>query len=173
MVLESAHLDAKYNVLSINIISSNAIASRTLQVRKHLLTRDNASKAHVVCLRAKASVANKLISIIEIAKRDLTQGGNKIYQYSSLGSEIVKLKPSKKPASKINSTDDKHTKKDGLAEEGKEEDEGEEEEEEDDEEEAFQTMDEKAKIRNVPVLTVHLSTVPIKELREAHGEQAG
>lgn len=153
MVSGSVGLAERYNVLSINVISSNAIANRTSQVTRHLSTSSDDSKSCIVTLRAKASVANKLISITEIAKRDLVQSGKKVYQYSSLGSEIVELKPAKKSSIKTGPLDPDTPGADGVL----------------DEEEAFQTMEEAPKIRNMPVLTVHLSSVPIKELREAHG----
>lgn len=154
MGTESTSLDSKYNILSINVISSNAITTRTSQVTRHLNIGNNDAKAGIVTLRAKASVANKLISIVEIAKRELSQNGKKIYQYSTLTSAMVELKPAKKPAVDTDHQDTNFSGGDGIS---------------DEEEEAFQTMDEKAKIRNMPVLTIHLSFEPIKELREIHG----
>ena len=101
-------------------------------------------------MKAKADVSSKLISVVEIAKRDLHAKNIKVYQYSDLDSEITKRK-SKTITENIESTMIEH----GAAEQC--------------EDDAFQTMPGKEKIRAVPVLTVYLAVKSIKDLKAAFG----
>lgn len=142
-------LDSTYNVLRLGVASGNKIANRTSQVVKHLLQPAGEKKA-ITSLRAKAPVANKLISAVEIAKRDLAQNGHKVYQYSVLSMETVTVRE-KQPVSKYG----QQTRSDGGSEE--------------EEEDAFEVMGEKEKTQQMPVLNIYLSLVSIKELRLVHG----
>lgn len=148
---EDEKLATKYDLIRLSVISSSSITARTSTLINHLSSpKTDAARPAVVSLHAKAAVANKLISIVEIAKRELTAKSEKLYQYSALASEIVPLKKANKP---INQN--------GAAANSEADPES--------EEDAFQTMGEKEKIRAVPILTVYLSRVPVKELRDAHG----
>lgn len=144
-----AGLDSRYNVLRLGVASGNTIASRTSQLLKHL-TQQAGDKTAIASLRAKAPVANKLISAIEIAKRDLVQKSHKVYQYTAMSIETVSVRAKQPPV------------KNGTEIEGA--DGGEE-----DEEEAFEVMEDKSKTQEMPILTVYLSLSPIKELRDAYG----
>ncbi|KAF4553321.1 Hypothetical protein D9617_7g030480 [Elsinoe fawcettii] len=147
-------LSTSHNLLSLNITSSNPIAARATTILKHFhpTTDDNTkSRPLLVCLSARASAANKLITITEIVKRQLATEKVKVYQYSMLGSEMITLKP-KPDAAKA-----KDSARGG--EEG-EESEG----------EAFETMGKK-KVRNVPTLTVYLCLESVARLRKGYGEQ--
>lgn len=156
MAPENPNLDTKYNILRLNVISSNTIQSRTVSLVKHLRQESASQKTAIASLRAKASVANKLISAIEIAKRDLSRNNKKVYQYNALTSEMANVKSAKSPVAKCGQpgNDDGG---DGDAAAAEEED------------EAFEPLEQKDETEEVPVLTIYLSLVSIKELRDAHG----
>ena len=136
-------LSAKYTLLTLSVISSSNISNRTKSLIEHVKSTPTDNKAAIVALYAKAAVANKLISIVEIAKRDLKEGGQKIYQYNALGSELIELKPATKDAANDDAVSD--------------------------EEPAFEKIERKTTVRNVPIMTTYLSLVPVKELKDAYG----
>lgn len=145
--MDEAVLAAKYDLTKINIISSTQISKAASRILKTLAQNSPDNKHPIVALTAKARVANKLISIVEIAKRDLTSRKLALYQYTALGSEMVEI--SKKTAS-------------SKGDEG--------DEESDDAFEAVAASDVPVtKMREMPVLTIYLSTVSVKELKVAHG----
>jgi len=156
-LLETTGLDKKYNIVKLSVLQSHQVSARTALVAKNLTTPHESGKTTICCLHTKARTANKLISIVEITKRDLVSQGVKIYQYNALSSEIVSLETStKQPAQK-------DTKKNGTEAEMMDDEA---------EEDAFQTMnqkEQKEKIRAVPVLTVYLCTEPVKTLQHAYG----
>jgi hypothetical protein len=104
-------------------------------------------------LVAQSRWANKLISIVEIAKRDLEAKGVKVFQYNALSSEIVEIERKPRP---------KGVGAAPAAEEG-----------DASEDEAFQTMgageEGGLKKRAVPVMTTYLTTQPVKALRTEFG----
>lgn len=156
MAPENLNLDTKYNILRLNVISSNSIQSRTVSLVEHLRQESASQKTAIASLRAKASVANKLISAIEIAKRDLSQNNEKVYQYNALTSEMANVKSAKSRVAEggRSGNDDGG---DGDAAAAQEED------------EAFEPLEQKDETEEVPVLTIYLSLASIKELRDAHG----
>ncbi|KAK5171351.1 uncharacterized protein LTR77_004495 [Saxophila tyrrhenica] len=145
-------LSDKYELVKLSVHSSTQISSRTAAVTAKLATAPaQGSKPVVVALTAKAQAANKVISIVEIAKRELVAKGVAVYQYNALGSEMTEIP------------------RDGVkGSEGVEEDEASE-----GEEAAFETMRQRdvgdTKKRLIPVMTTYLSSTAIKELRTAHG----
>ncbi|KAI5196892.1 hypothetical protein E4T39_07586 [Aureobasidium subglaciale] len=143
MATAAPDLTAKCRLLELSVISSTSISNRTTALLAHIKSTPGDSTPAVVALKAKASVANKLVSIVEIAKRELKDAGSKVYQYNALASELIESKPATK-----DTTD--HV---ALS----------------DEEAAFQDVEQKTTVRNVPVMTTYLSLEPIKELRNAHG----
>ncbi|CAD0091412.1 unnamed protein product [Aureobasidium vineae] len=140
----SPDLSAKYTVLQLSVISSSSISNRTTSLIAHIKSTPGDSKPAIVALHAKAPVANKLISVVEIAKRDLKENGLKVYQYNSLGSELIQSTPS--------ATKDA-TNQDAVS----------------DDEPAFEKIEQRTAVRNVPTMTTYLSLVPIKELKQAYG----
>lgn len=175
-------ITTKYIVHKLNITSSNQISQRASIVVQILTgqqtpptsntatTMTTAAKTPtppVIQLTAHAKAANKLISIVEIAKRDLKVKGVKVFQYNALTSETVSI-PRERPK-KTGLAEDDQIAGDPVAETGGGAD-------EDDEEDAFETMGavKKAdlgatKLRSVPVLTVYLATRAVKELRAEYG----
>ncbi|OBT76373.1 hypothetical protein VF21_03657 [Pseudogymnoascus sp. 05NY08] len=118
------------------------------------------AKPVIVIAWAKARSAGKLVSVVEVVKRELGEGGGVWFQYNGLGEGFA-----------------------GVARDGGEGEEGEGEEGEggdgegEMEEEGFEKMKtriERAiegteKVRSVPVMTVYLSRVRVEALREAYG----
>ena len=152
----------------------------------------------MVVLHARSLAASKLISVVEITKREVEKEGGKWWQYSRISKEIRELKEKVrgeksgislkeweegmgKEASSVTGTE-RDKGEATAAEAGKV---GAEEEEanspEEDEEDVFETMpDKKAhperevqkkkkKIRAVPVMTIYMSRVPVPEFRKEFG----
>ncbi|KAI7194957.1 hypothetical protein D0869_07061 [Hortaea werneckii] len=145
----------KYRHVQLSVLSSTQIASRTSKIISHLEEQPSEDgKPTVVSLTARAKAASKLISIAEIAKRDLAARNIRYYQYNALDSELADIP------------------RDGRLKQSKESVGGAEEDEESDE--AFETMDAPTgptKKRSMPVMTIYFSKVPIKELKADYGEQ--
>ena len=150
MSLESK-LDAGYNILRLGVISSNSISGRTTLLIKHLSQKSSDGKHAVASMHAKSPVANKLISTVEIAKRDLSKAGQKVFQYSAISFESVNVKRTVKDKTLC---PENAGQGDSMA---------------DEEDVAFEIMGETEKRRDIPVLTIYLSLSPIKELRDAYG----
>jgi hypothetical protein len=136
-------LSAKYTVLQLSVISSSSISNRTTSLITHIKSTPADSKPAVVALHAKAPVVNKLISIVEIAKRDLKADNQRIYQYNALGSELVQSTPVTKDG----------TDQDAMS----------------DDEPAFEKTEQRTTVRNVPTMTTYLSLASVKELKQAYG----
>lgn len=173
MAFDDAALSETHTITRLSIQSNTQISAKATNVisklspttqEKDTSKTDTESnvKPPLIILRAKSRWASKLISIVEIAKRNLESpdSGIKIFQYSSLSTEMVEIERRPKPK--------------GL---GAPLPEG----EGSDDEDAFQTMGASAptansgqdeggmKKRAVPVLTVYLATRPVKALRSEFG----
>lgn len=151
MAFDNASLRATHSLLPLNVSSAHQISNRTSAIISRLNPGEQSSddqKTVIVMLTAKAKAAGKLISIVEIAKRELTSAGIRCYQYTALGSELVEIE-----------RHSKSTKK-GAAGEGESDD-------------AFETMgglqESATKKRSMPVLTIYLSRASVKELKVAFG----
>jgi hypothetical protein len=112
----------KYTITTLNIISSNKINQKTTQIQrllgllppsgKDVIFADQSSKAGknaVVAISAKAQVASKLITVVEILKREVAKWTKeravngatehkslKLFQYSNVTTTTIEVKP--KPA---------------------------------------------------------------------------
>jgi hypothetical protein len=169
MAFDDATLSETHTITRLSIQSNTQISAKATNVISKLSSSqdsttnpDSNAKPPLIILRAQSRWASKLISIVEIAKRNLESpdSGIKIFQYSSLSSEMVEIE--RKPKTK------------GL---GAPLPEG----EGSDDEGAFQTMGASAptassgqdeggmKKRAVPVLTVYLAGRPVKALRSEFG----
>ncbi|KAI1438456.1 hypothetical protein GGR50DRAFT_432344 [Xylaria sp. CBS 124048] len=176
-----SNVDDRYEILLQSVISSSKIQQRVSAILRHLTppaqnTDTTATKTSISVLRAKASDAGKLISIAEIAKREIeneqqatpceaggarreTQTG-RWFQYIALGEELREME---------------RPRDDSVIEEtvigGSDADAGDE-----DEFEVMKTPFERAiegrpLVRGVPVMSLFLSRSPIEELRKRYGEQ--
>lgn len=152
MAFNNASLQTTHNLVELSVSSHHEISNRTSAVISRLQNLAEQSpddqKTVVVKLTAKAKAAGKLISIVEIAKRQLASDGIKCFQYTALDSEILEVK--RHP---------KNHKQDIVGE--------------DESDDAFETMGEvkqsATKKRSMPVLTIYLSRASVKELKLAYG----
>ena len=157
-------------MVTMQIISSSKMSSKiarsldTLVLGKINMADVNC-KPGLVVMYAKAATASKMVSVVEVVKREIGQKGGKWYQYNALGETMVVI-PRRQPKSeKVGN---------GKRQADEKEVDGEE-----DEESYFETMKTKQerilegtdRQRAVPVLTVYLSKVPIEKLKMKYGEQ--
>ncbi|OQO03050.1 hypothetical protein B0A48_11334 [Cryoendolithus antarcticus] len=158
MVFDDTTLESKYTLARMRIRSGTQVSTRTTQVISKLSTpTPEDSSPILVVLQANNRDANKLITVTEIAKRELLLKGIKTFQYTALSSQMIDVerKPAPRPPT-ANAAGD---------EDGEISD------------DAFQTVGEvdiKAlgpKKRAVPVLTVYLATKPVKELKAEFGNE--
>lgn len=151
-----------------SVISSSKIEKKVTALLSHLSRFSFGqidAKPGVVAVYAKAPVANKLVSVVEIAKRDGARRGDKIFQYSVLGSVLVPLR----------------TKKGGdgdVMDVAGEDNETLHIQDSDEQDAAFETMppvsqrllhNPRGKVRSMPVLIVYLSKGPVPELAAEYG----
>ena len=138
-------------------------------------------KPAVVTVTARAPFANRMLSVVEIAKRELVGRKSRWFQYSAVVGRVEEMKSegkgelrhtgSGKTAGGFRGSGEGKENEAGLdVEMGDETGGGEDEEEEED---AFETIrfeaEERTKVRAVPVMTVYLSRVPIPELKAEFG----
>ncbi|KAK7931615.1 hypothetical protein PG985_002327 [Apiospora marii] len=193
-----AAVESKYDVQTHSVISSSKIQKKVTSVLRHLqpptTSATNPSpKPRVSVLRARAADAGKLISIAEIAKREmLKSNGARWYQYIALGSETKEVGRDDRPRMSSAQKEGKTVIEDtilgrqiqGQSATGDTDDEQQQHQEtgrdEDDEgDDGFEEMKtpfERAiegtpKIRAAPVMSLFLSPIPIDELRRRYGEQ--
>jgi hypothetical protein len=188
MAFDDSSLSETHTITRLSIQSNTQISAKATKVISKLsATQQDSSatnsaetnaKPPLIILRAQSRWASKLISIVEIAKRNLesppstasggdssSSSGIKVFQYSSLSTEIVEFERKPKPK--------------GLVGDAQLLPGGEGEDEDDDDEGAFQTMGASSattaasggglKKRAVPVLTVYLAGKPVKALRSEFG----
>ena len=155
MQADETLLTQKYNLVKLNVISSTQISNRTSAVAAKLGTASVEGKPVIVVLSAKSKAANKLVSIVEIAKRELAAQGTNCFQYNVLTSEMTEIKRNARESSDV-ATEDAARPINGS-----------------DSEAAFETMGTRDEIgstkRLVPVITTYLCTTSVKELRTAYG----
>ncbi|KAI9822738.1 MAG: hypothetical protein M1832_002971 [Thelocarpon impressellum] len=167
-------LDKTHNLVSINVISSSKIANRVTLILSALSSftfADPSVKPGLVIVNAKAPVASKAISVIEIAKREIASKGQKWYQYTTLN-QLMQTLPEKKAVKAKGDLTIAET--DGLEADGdRTKDAG-----EGSDEEAFEHMDTdrtadaesgRKKVRAVPRINVYLSMVRVEPLKELYG----
>ena len=161
MAIDEKTLAEHHETIHISCQSNTQISAKATKIISALsapkeATSENPTtkKPALIILIAQSRWANKLISIVEIAKRDLEAKGIKVFQYNALSSEIVEIERKPRPkgiGAAIPAAED------GDASEN----------------EAFQTMgageEGGVKKRAVPVLTVYLATRPVKGLRSEFG----
>ena len=184
---ELAHLQTKYEIVTMSIISSSKMEQKIKSLLSHL-ARFNYADIHckpgVVALHAKAPVASKMTSIVEKAKKVIEDEKGQWWQYSRCHGELAEWKQKATRAAKstgISTDTGKETtdpqtlssrlsNRDGMdmdVVEGVEE-----------EEVAFQTMspnkvtahaEARKKVRAVPRMTIYMARVPILEFKAIYG----
>jgi hypothetical protein len=187
MAFDDSTLSETHEITRLSIQSNTQISAKATNVISKLsATQDSSAdnttaKPPLIILRAQSRWASKLISIVEIAKRNLespptTSGGDsnngiKVFQYSSLSTEMIEIERKPKPKGLVGGAQPLPG--------------GEGEGSDDDEEGAFQTMGASPaatatagsgegeegglKKRAVPALTVYLATRAVKALRSEFG----
>ncbi len=152
--VDESALAQKYNLITLSVNSSTQISNRAVAVIEKLQATSNNAKPDLFILKSKARTANKLITIIEIAKRELAKAGHKCFQYNALSSEMIEIERDPKRAA--------NGAKDGAPDAN--------ESESDD---AFETMGAEpeagTKKRLVPVMITYLCAASVKELKSAYG----
>ena len=175
------HLQSKYEFTSMSIISSSKIELKVRNLQRRLEKfsfADTKAKPQVIALHAKAPVVSKMVTIVQIVKRNIEKEKNKWWQYSKLHGQIMELNETPKKGREggkmlrewegdraaATGLDSPASILDGTAVEADEED-----------DQAFEIMDTndrqaetRKKIRAVPIMTIYMSMVPVKELKEAY-----
>ncbi|KAI5860218.1 hypothetical protein GGS23DRAFT_240297 [Durotheca rogersii] len=171
-------VEAKYDVQIHSVISSYKIRKKVTSILRQLVapppneadglataSAAPAATAKVAVLRAKASDASKLISIAEIAKRELEKGdlggSDRWFQYIALGEQLAET-PRRERDAVVEETK--------LGGAGAGEDDG-------DDFEIMKTPLERAlegrpRLRGTPVMSLFLSQTSIEELKNRFGEQS-
>lgn len=78
-------LKGKYSIATTSVIGSSKINKKVTQVLSHLGHVDLFSQSSVpgvMMVHARASDANKMVTVMEIAKRQMNQAGQPWYQYN-------------------------------------------------------------------------------------------
>lgn len=156
-----------HDVLIVSAISSSKIQKKTTAVLKHLAAYPAVppAKPALVLAHSKADTTAKLITIIEIAKRDIGTSGGKWFQYNVVYQVMEQQK-------------EKEKKKDGEKDKGTAKvDDDEHEEGEDDEDEQLETMktpferaiEGQPKVRAIPHMAIYLSRIRIESLGKKYG----
>ncbi|MCJ1475261.1 hypothetical protein MMC13_003923 [Lambiella insularis] len=93
------HLQTRYAFATMSILSGSKINQKVRSLLAHLEKfsfADLKAIPGVVILHAKANVASKLVSIVEIAKREIEKQNGKLYQYSRVHGQLEELKQQQK-----------------------------------------------------------------------------
>lgn len=195
-----ALLQHKYALATMAVNSSSKINQKVRILISHMERfsfADLKAKPGLVILHAKADVASKMVSIVEIAKREVEKEKGRWWQYSGVTARLEELKAREKKKNdpgKVEGRTIKQWQEDpksggrkgkAVAEEVMNEAEAgpkarseaqstaSAEEEEDDE--AFQTMTKlgnvgnESKVRAVPIMSIYMARVPVPELKELYG----
>jgi len=170
---QSGDLAAIHEITTMSIVSSSHIQQKVTRVLELLATfpHDPPAKPSVVMLHSKAAVASKMISIAEIAKRELAQKGGKWFQYNQVEPVMEEKRPTRKGV--IGKGEKGESVEKGEPADTREANDSESEEET----EAFETMktpferaiEGRPKIRAIPSMTLYLSRVRIDSLRNLYG----
>jgi hypothetical protein len=157
MAVDDKTLAEHHEIIHISCQSNTQISPKATKIISALSTTESTTtkKPALIILTAHSRWANKLISIVEIAKRDLEARGVKVFQYNALSSEIVEVERKPRP------------KGVGAAPTAPEDGDA-------SEDEAFQIMgaggeEGGVKKRSVPVMTTYLTTQAVKALRVEFG----
>ncbi|RYP03409.1 hypothetical protein DL764_005168 [Monosporascus ibericus] len=166
-------LEDKYDVQLHSVLSSSKIQKRVSAVLQHIgptgssKAITSATKPRISILRARAADTAKLITVAEIAKRELEERSGESterrwFQYIALGEEI---KEKQRGESKTIVAD---TVLGGLAADEEGDDSGD-----------FETMktpferaiEGRPLVRGTPIMSLFLSQISIDELKKQYGEQ--
>ena len=156
----------KYSFARMSIKSNSKINTKVKNLLAHMSRfsfTDTDPKPGIIVIDARASDAAKMLSVIEIAKREIEAGerSGKWFQYSRVSSELTKIPRQLKNASNQMDDDDARDQ-DGVRSKDK-----------------GDTLASKdpatggphIKLRAIPVLTIYMTRISIPELKQEYGEQ--
>ena len=89
--MDVRHLVQKYDFSTLSILSSSKIESRVSSLLGRFSFATPGAKPGVVILSAKAEVAGKMGSIVEIAKHRIEEERGKWWQYNKLSAELSEM----------------------------------------------------------------------------------
>lgn len=197
-----ALLQHKYALATMAVNSSSKINQKVRILISHMERfsfADLKAKPGLVILHATADVASKMVTIVEIAKREVEKEKGKWWQYSGVTGRLEELKAREKKKNdpgKVEGRTIKQWQEDAKSESRKGDAVAEEvvneaeagpkarsgaqitasaEEDEAEDEEAFQTMTDlgnvgnRPKVRAVPIMSIYMARVPVPELKELYG----
>jgi len=139
--------DKTYNVKQLKVISSSKISQRAKAIIEHL-NQNETTLPGLIVLTAQPKAASKLISIVEIVKRQIQFDKLfNVYQYTTIIPEKVVI-------SSLQTNDEQQNKEDDQSEiKGP----------------AFESRLGNPKFRIIPILTIYLTTRAIPELKAQYG----
>ncbi|KAI4153898.1 MAG: hypothetical protein LQ341_000453 [Variospora aurantia] len=131
------------------------------------------AKPGIVILQAKAAVASKLISIVEISKAEIATRGEKQRQLSRHRRPLIDAES--RQAAKGDASTRREPSGDGVTSEKMDVDDGDSE----DGGVAFERLQapsddvsaEQPRVRPTPIISIYFSCVPVPGLKKLHGEQ--
>lgn len=146
MEADDSSLAQRYTLTKLNVNGSTQISKATTTIISKIGSQRSDEKPNIVVLTAKARYANKLISIVEIAKRESAASSAKCFQYNALSSVMTEVARNSEKS---------------------------EQEGEDESDDAFETMGApnlaSTKKRAVPIMKTYLCAASIRELKSAYG----
>ncbi|KAK8167972.1 hypothetical protein IWX90DRAFT_483880 [Phyllosticta citrichinensis] len=146
---------------TIHIVASSKIQAKVRAVLTALSSNPSPEADNVVLLQASAPAANKLISVAEIAKRELEHERRSWWSYVGVKGLLVEL----------DSKDNRKSSKQGGSDASQDAEQDKSSDAEDDAFEPLPGQRDQKKVRNVPFMTLYLATKPIPALRALYGEQ--
>ncbi|KAK7542231.1 uncharacterized protein J3D65DRAFT_613055 [Phyllosticta citribraziliensis] len=147
---------------TIHVVASSKIQAKVRAVLTALSSNPSPEADNVVVLlQARAPAANKLISVAEIAKRELEHERRSWWSYVGVKGLLVEL----------GSKDNRKPSKQGGSDASQDAEQDESSDAEDDAFEPLPGQRDQKKVRNVPVMNLYLATKPIPALRTPYGEQ--
>lgn len=162
-------LGGKYHIMTTSVISSSKINKKVTSVLSHLShvdLFDPNSRPGVIMLHAKDKDASKMVTVIELAKRKLSEAGQPWFQYNRV------YQVAEEPRTSSKNKVDRRVENQSIIEDtilG-----GAEEDEDEDEEDAFEPMENvfEQAVREKPAakhpntyMSMFLARVPIPELQ--------
>ncbi|KAI9851486.1 MAG: hypothetical protein M1838_003561 [Thelocarpon superellum] len=186
-----ATLVESHNVRVFSVISSASVSAKVRGILSHLsgFSFANVSaKPGLVTIRAKSDVANKAITVMEIAKREIAQGGGKWYQYTSVTRHHLAI-PTSGHSSKRKHTDvevdaSNATSSEDAVQAQQKPDAEMKDLDDSDESDPFESMSSKAgreghahrqregTTAEMSIITLYLAMVRVESLRKLYGEQS-
>jgi len=170
----AADLATTHDVTTMSIISSSHIQKKVTRILELLSAFSFVAptKPGIVMLYGKAPVASKMITVVEIAKREIAQNGGKWFQYNKVEQTLM-IREKNDASTKTMDLEDKGMDGMDLDEAG--------DIKTDDETTGsmFETMktpferaiEGKPNFRAFPIMTLYLSRVRVESLKKAYGEQ--